>query len=101
MPAIVSRTEIVVKSGAELLGDGFVLDEVGMPSIGIIGVYRGGSDVFSYPGGIPRSTIETRGRGKCRVEIVGRTRKAILEDTCRADWGDKIFAERRKLRDWY
>lgn len=100
MPAIVARTEVVMQSGAELLRDGFVLDEVGVSSVGIVGVYRGGSDVFSYPGGVPCSTIETRGRGKCRVEIVDRTRKAILEDTCRVDWGDKIFTERRKLRNW-
>lgn len=100
MSAIIARTEIIVQSGAELFRDAFVLDEVGVPSIGIVGVYRGGSDVFSYPGGVLCSTIETRGRRKCRVEVVDRTRKAILEDTCRVDGGDKIFAERRNLRAW-
>lgn len=94
MPAIIAGAEIVVQPGAELLGDCFVFDEDRVSSIGIVGVDRGGCDVFSYPGGIPCSPIETRGRRECRVKVVDRTRKAILEDSCRVDWGSEIFAER-------
>ncbi len=99
VPAVIAGAEIIVKLGAELLRNCFILDEDRVTSISVVGVDRSGCDMFSYPGGILCSSVETRRRGKCRVKVAGRARKPILKDSCRVDWRKEIFPERRRYRD--
>ena len=62
-----------------------------MLSIGVVGGYRGGSDVFGHPEGVAIPAVECRGRAERGMDIVDRAWEAVLEQTVWVDGGKQPF----------
>lgn len=57
MAPIIPAPKIIFELRAELLGDGYVLDEDAVFAVGVVGGERGGRDVLGDPGWVARAPV--------------------------------------------
>lgn len=82
MAAIVARAEVVFELCAEFLGDGEVLDELGVSSIAVLHQETCGGDVLGDPVGVSRGAVVGGCEGGGVADVGDGTWEAILEETC-------------------